>query len=154
MRPQWPKSTYQFLFYYGETKSLMNKKNAVKVNAWNCQKTVLVTAWLHVATLVHMTWLFAFGNTCCNHCDVTVMFVTLNFSHTPHHNWQTKYPLLFLQNISILLKCFDNIIFENAKMKIFTRVKLPHCKHTDASIHICHIIIIHVCFLKLFECGF
>ena len=43
MTPQWPTSMYQFLF------------NHIKQNLWlnarNCQKTVLIAAWLHVHRL-------------------------------------------------------------------------------------------------------
>ena len=51
-------------------------------------KLSLVTAWLHVHILGHVTWFFLPGNTCSNHYDVTVRFVTLNSNYTINQNKQ------------------------------------------------------------------
>ena len=51
----------------------------------NCpwlQHGYMCTSWGHV------TWLFLLGNTCSDHCDVTIRFVTLNSNCTLHQNRQ------------------------------------------------------------------
>ena len=57
----------------------------------NCpwiQHGYMCTSWGHV------TWLLLLGNTCSNHCDVTVRFVTLNSNCTLNQNRQqnSHYP--------------------------------------------------------------
>ena len=83
----------------------------------NCpwlQHGYMCTSWGHV------TLLFLSGNTCSNHCDVTVRFVTLNSNCTlnqnrqqniHYHSWETD------QNQS---NYFDKMIFW--KYKLFTMV--------------------------------
>ena len=52
----------------------------------------------HFVSWGHVTWLFLLGNTCSNHCDVTIRFVTLNSNCTlnqnrrqnsHYHSWET-----------------------------------------------------------------
>ena len=82
-----------------------------------------------------VTWLFLSDNTCNNHCDVTVRFVTLNSSHTlPKEGNENNYLWETDQN---QLQYF----------KLFTRIKLPHCKHTSPFVII---ILIRICFPKYF----
>ena len=136
MRQQWPKLRYQFLFYHDETKSMIiNKYCQFKCSnlSQHCpwlQHCYMFTSWGHV------TWLFLLGNTCSNHCGVTLRFVTLNSNCTlnqnrqqnsHYHSWETD------QNYS---KCFDKMIFW--KYKWFTMDKLPHPKHTSVLLDICH----------------
>ena len=88
MRPQWPKLRYQCLFNHDETKLMINKQILWRLRleiapklSW-LQHGYMCTSWCQV------NWLFLLGNTCSNHCDVTIEFVTLNSSHTFHQNRQ------------------------------------------------------------------
>ena len=71
-----------------------------KANTDVCRKTALVTAWLHVHILGSGD-LFLFGNTCSNHYDVTVRFVTLNSSYTLHQNRQQNIHYYFWAQVKI-----------------------------------------------------
>ena len=60
------------------------------------------------------TWLFLHGNTCSNHCDVTIRLVALNSSHTLHQNIQQNSHYQPWETSQDWSKCFDKIILENS----------------------------------------
>ena len=63
----------------------MLKLNSWRINKYSqfkCSNLSQNCPWLQHGYMYtswgHVTWLFLLGNTCSNHCDVTVRFVTLN----------------------------------------------------------------------------
>ena len=116
MRQLWTDLRFQFLFYHDEIKLVMNK----------CQKLSQTVPWLQHGYMCtswgHVTWLFFLGNTCSNHCDVTVRFVTINVNQTLHHYRQQNI-CFFLENRSKLIKMFQIDIFKIQIYKLFARVK-------------------------------
>ena len=98
MRQQWPKLRYQFLFYHDE----FNWWWINKCCQFKCSNSSQNCPWLQHGYICtywgHVTWLFLLGNTCSNHCDVTIRSVTLNSNCTlnqnrqqnsHYHSWQT-----------------------------------------------------------------
>ena len=89
------KMRYQLLFHRDETKLMMNKQilsiYMLKIAPKLSPGYSMVTSWCH------WTWLFLFGNTCSNHCDVTVGFVTLNSNCTFNQNRQQNMLYYYLE---------------------------------------------------------
>ena len=134
MRQQWPKLRYQFLFYHDETKLMMNNKYCQFKYSTLSQNCPCLQHGYMCTSRGHVTLLFLLGNTCSNHCDVTVRFVTLNSNCTLNQNRQQNIHYHSWETDQNYLKYFDKMIFW--KYKLFTMVKLPHSKHTSVLLDI------------------
>ena len=67
----------------------------------------MCTSWGQV------TWLFLLGNTCSNHCDVTVRYVTLNSNCTLNKNRQKISIIILGRQIKINQNALIRWYFEN-----------------------------------------
>ena len=114
-RPQWSKQRGHSslchqgpLYYHGLTLILIWTTNYIHYKVWDEITYPFPTSTMQLfrTSWGQVTWFFLLGNTCSNHCDVTVRFITLNLSHTLDTKWATKCPVLFLGNRSKLIKMF------------------------------------------------
>ena len=149
MRQKWQKLRYPFLFYYDETKLRMKNKyiqfecSNLSQNCPWLQHGYMCTSWGHV------TWLFLLGNTCSNHFDVTVKFVTLNSNCTLNQNSQQNIIIILGKQIKINQNVLIRWYFENTNCLQWLNCLILNTPVLYLIFVI--IILIRVCFLKLFQ---
>ena len=148
MRQQWPELRYQFLFCYDRTKLIMIKK----ILPMYMRKIVPKLSWLQHGYICtswgHVTWLFLLGNTCSNHCNVTLWFVTLNSNRKCNRNSEVSIIILG-KHIKINQTILIRWHFENTNY--LQKLNCLTLNTTVFDLIFVVIILIRVCFIKLFK---
>ena len=112
-------------------------------NCPSLQHGYMCTSWGLV------TWLFFLGNTCCNHCDVTVRFVTLNANCTLNQSRQQIAIIILGKQIKINQNVLTRWYFENTN-----DLQWINCLILNTPVFYLPfviIILIRICFLKVFQ---
>ena len=133
----------------------------MKLNWWwknkycqfKCSKLSQKCPWLQHGYMCtswgHVTWLFLLGNMCSNHCDVTVRFVTLNSNCTLNQSRQQNSHIILGKQIKINQNVLIRWYFENTN-----DLQWINCLMLNTSVFyliFVIIILIRICFLKLFQ---